>query len=106
MSKNDQSYRVNIRLNRTEYADVVADLERHPANEQPHRLRLLLRLGLATVSGSFAAMEVAINNVQPTAKVMQITQAHTSPQKPISRPDPFLDRNLDPADFHFGQVRT
>ena len=105
MSRDELSYRVNIRIDRTEYPDVMAELEKLPASKQPSHLRLMLRLGAGLLNGSLSSTASPQERNVVTASVVPISQGNPSKSKSTHRVDPFDSRGLDPADFQFGQSK-
>lgn len=95
----DASYRLHIRLNRAEYADVIADLERFNDDDKSARARLLMRIGLAVVSGS------PVSHQDAPAKPANTNDhfAHSPVQEAPPAGIDVLDAlGLDPAEFRFG----
>ena len=115
MSDEADTFRVQARFNRVEYADLEEDLNRFPPGaDRSGRIRLLMRLGLEVSKGrmpSFPAEEHA----HPSAQVVDIHRgtrkkpdaaapAAASPE-PVPQPEPVdvLDSlGLDPTSFRFG----
>ena len=99
------SYRIHMRLRRTEYGDVIADIESYPESEQYARIKRLLRLGLAAES----AAAVPVVNASSQAKglvpaVAPHRKSHNDrPSPPNNNGADKLDAlGMDPADFSFG----
>lgn len=105
MSKECPSYRVNIHIDRTEYADVITELEQYSAARQPNHLRMLIRLGVGVRNGLYLPAAISQERNVMTASVVPISQEHPHKSKPLNRTDPFESRGLDPADFQFGQEK-
>ena len=51
MSETDETFRVQARFNKVEFADLEEDLSRFEGAARAGRIRLLMRLGLATAKG-------------------------------------------------------
>ena len=52
MSGNDETFRVNVRFNRVEYAELDRDLSRYTGANKGARIRMLMRLGLQVATGN------------------------------------------------------
>ena len=119
MSDEADTFRIQVRFNRVEYADVEADLNRYPAGSaRAGRIRLLVRLGYAAANGLLPHTAPVPH---PSAKVGDISShprsdCHLAPPS-ADRPEKVpvqlaaapaavadsLDSisDLNPADFQF-----
>ncbi len=120
MSDDADTFRIQARLNRVEFADIEADLNQYPTGTaRAGRIRLLMRLGYAAAHGQ---SHHAGPNLHPvSSKVVEISSHHRNDErviKPVSDPDrPTESRqanvagasqdsldsiaDLNPADFKF-----
>ncbi len=93
------SYRIHMRLRRTEYGDVIADIENYPESEQYARIKRLLRLGLAadTANAGGAIVEKVIS---PAAQARP-TRTERHPRETKGVDAKFDALGLDPVNFSF-----
>lgn len=99
----DNLFRIQVRLSRTEYQDLVADLERHGPQDRSARAKLLMRTGLSAINGQVSVMESA----PPVAGLSVVThqQQQRLPSNAAGRlpgVELFDSLGLDPSDFKFG----
>jgi hypothetical protein len=97
-------YRIHMRLRRTEYNDVIADLESHPESEQNARIKKLLRLGLAA-EGAGAGPIVASGPTTALAPAVAPLRKSRDDRQPVplnKGADKFDALGMDPATFSFG----
>ncbi|MCK6390860.1 MAG: hypothetical protein L6Q40_07530 [Azonexus sp.] len=102
----DKSFRLQCRINRTEYEDVVSDLERFTGDDRNARAKMLLRAGLISITGRTAS-GVSVMPAPPTSP--PVTNGPLAPDlqsvgTPASRngADIFDALGFDPAEFKFG----
>ena len=114
MSDEADTFRIQARFNRVEYADVEADLNRFPAGAaRAGRIRLLIRLGYAAANGLFphphSAKVVDISShSRSDSHPSQSSADPAATVRPLSAtaPVPVADSldsisDLNPADFQF-----
>ena len=120
MSDEADTFRIQVRFNRVEYADVEADLNRYPAGSaRAGRIRLLIRLGYAAAHGLLPSHAPVPH--PHSAKVVDISSHSRSDSHPsqssadpaatirplsATAPVPVADSldsisDLNPADFQF-----
>lgn len=93
MSDDADSFRIHVRLNQTEFADIKADLERYDGAQRAGRIRLFLRLGFA------AATDAALTAATAPVVVRSPAVVPAAPPTPTDH----LDRlGIDVAAFQFG----
>lgn len=99
------SYRIHMRLRRTEYGDVVADIESYPESEQYARIKRLLRLGLAAdmanAGGAIVISTGAEHAISPATQVRTI-RTERARREAKSADAKFDALGMNPADFTFG----
>jgi hypothetical protein len=99
------SYRIHMRLRRTEYGDVIADIESYPESEQYARIKRLLRLGLAAdtanAGGAIMVSTGAEKVISPAAQARP-TRTERHPRETTGADAKFDALGLDPATFSFG----
>jgi hypothetical protein len=96
-------YRIHMRLRRTEYGDVIADLENHPETEQNARIKKLLRLGLAAEAANTGGpIVVAERPVAASAPSPQPVRNERPAPKTKRAEAKFDALGMDPATFSFG----
>ena len=123
MSESDDTFRVQARFNKVEYADIQEDLDRYGQGAaRAGRVRLLMRLGLAAARGlthsdhqPHLAKVVDIprparNKETPTAVSTAPTTPSVFPQVAAPEPAPVHESletlealGMDPTLFRFGQ---
>lgn len=123
MSDSDDTFRVQARFNKVEYADIQEDLDRYGQGAaRAGRVRLLMRLGLAAARGlthfdqPHLAKVVDIprpsrNKETPTAVMPAAVTPSVSLQVAAPEPAPVHDSlealealGMDPTLFRFGQA--
>ena len=104
----DNSFRIHCRINRTEYEDLVSDLERFSGDDRNARVKMLLRAGLISITSRAAPIAGAPVQALPmgiqSSYQPAIGRVHESPAKaePRNGADVFDSLGLDPANFSFG----
>lgn len=98
MSADADSFRVQVRLNNTEFADIKADLERYDGAQRAGRIRLFLRLGYAAATNpAFAADFIPVLDRRPSEGATAVPTASSTRDD-----DPLARFGLDVAAFQFG----
>lgn len=102
----DNSFRLQCRINRTEYEDVVSDLERFAGDDRNARAKMLLRAGLISITSRTAP---AMSVMATPAVGVPVANATAAPElqsvgTPATRngADIFDALGFDPAEFKFG----
>lgn len=107
MNSTDNTFRVHVRLNKVEFADLKADIEQYEGPARAGRIRLLLRCGLAALKGQAIPAErngLALHPVEiPAMPVPAIKPAVIQNEAKVADADALLSMGMDPANFHFGQ---
>lgn len=96
MKENDNTFRIHLRLNRVEYADLIADIESHEGYETA-RIRMLLRRGFLAENGT-----TPTSAPRPVSSRTQLAsgQAPTATNEVVGNE---LDKfNLNPLEFSIG----
>ncbi len=95
MSRADDSFRIHVRLNRFEYADLVSDLEQLYGADRTGRVRFLLRRGFAPEQKDTISQTASRSVVDLPANLDAAT-----PEESFDAFDAF---DLDPSNFNFGK---
>lgn len=110
MTEDDKTFRLQLRLNKVEFADLYADLMQYgEGSPQAGRVRYLLRLGLATAHGG-VVHRTALASPSPSsadsAAALRVPSAPPPPPVPSAGDiDAFMSRGFDIANFAFGAQR-
>jgi hypothetical protein len=106
MSNDDLPFKVQARLNRVEYKDLVTDLEEYEGAGRGGRVRILMRLGLGVVKGIYV-LAASADRSSHLAAVVDLPRA-----KPATKQSSTADTldhlelmGMDPAQFKFGQSK-
>ena len=108
MNDSDDTFRVQVRFNKIEYANLEEDLSRYEGAARAGRIRLLMRVGLAVSKGQSPGShhsEPAVH-LAPVVGMPRPVRKETSP---VAIPATEAIENLemigfDLANFQFGQA--
>ena len=107
MNSTDNTFRVHVRLNKVEFADLKADIEQYAGPARAGRIRLLLRCGLAALKGQAIPADrtgLALHPVQiPVMPVQTIKPVAVESEAKVADADALFSMGMDPANFQFGQ---
>jgi hypothetical protein len=111
MNEKSNTFRVNTRFNRIEFADLERDLDQYKGTARAGRIRLLVRLGLAVANGTHvpstsadrSAHLAAVIDLPRTKPVEKPATKQLSAEESVD----FLESiGMDPANFKFGQKKS
>lgn len=102
MKTKEHSFRINVRISRIEYPDIVADLERFKGAERCRRFRLLLSTGLAAARKNSTSIGETSPPTRPTYSQSPTVSA-SAPETVSSNTevDALLAAGLDLSAFRF-----
>lgn len=107
MNEQSNTFRVNTRFNRIEFADLERDLDQYKGTARAGRIRLLVRLGLAVANGTHVPSTSADRSAHPAAVIDLPRTKPVEKQLSAEESVDFLESiGMDPANFKFGQKKS